>query len=205
MRETWWALLMAIAAASAAGSALAAVSAGGAPVDIPLRQAGRIVVRADANICVRLIAGRRQPGPEDHYWLSLVMAASASGITRLMDERGVPSTHPNGQPRVTEIESSNSVAENCPDPARDLRILLRLTQPRQRAPYRLVVELRLGGASLRKGIDRLRQPVPSHPPIPDNPVGGVVTDYAPPPWSLEGDAEQLSFELAGLVRWETVR
>jgi hypothetical protein len=203
MRKIYQLMGLAITAASASGCATAAVPAEGAPVEIPLHQVGRIEVRPDANVCVELVPGRRQPGPEDDYVLSVVMAGSVNGIHLLMAERGVPDGHRDGRPRVTAIERFYTLAEECPDPARDLRVVLHLTQPRQNAPYRLVVEFRQGTASLRKGIDRLRQRLPWRPSIPENPVGGTITDYAPPPWTLEGDAEQLTLELARLVRWET--
>jgi hypothetical protein len=203
MRKTYPVLGIAIAAAGAAGCATAAAPAGGAPVAIPLRQVGRIAVRPDANICVELVPGRRQPGPEDEYVLGRVMAGSVNGIHLLMEERGVPDGHRDGRPRVRAMGESYSLAESCPNPARDLRVVLRLTQPRPDTSYRLVVEFHQGGALLSKGLDRRRQQMRRTPQSPYDPATGTYFDYGPPPWTLEGDAEQLTLELARLVRWET--
>lgn len=205
MRKIYSLMGLAITAASASGCATAAATAADAPVEIPLRQAGRIEIGRDANICVTLVPGRRQPGPEDDYVLSVVMAGSVSGLHRLMEERGVPDGHRDGRPRVKAMGDTYSLAEDCPDPARDLRVVLRLTQPRPDRPYRLVVELRQGGAVLSKGLDRRRQQMRRTPQSRHDPATGIITDYGPPPWTLEGDAEQLTLELARLVRWETER
>lgn len=196
---------LAIGAASASGCAAAAGPAADAPAEIPLHRSGRIEIRPDANICVALAAGRRRPGPQDDYVLSAVMAGSVSGLHRLMEERGVPGDHRDGRPRVKAMEGAYSVAENCPDPRRDLRVVLRLTQPSPNAPYRLIVEFRQGDALLSKGLDRRRQQMRRTPGSRYEPATGTYLDYGPPPWSLEGDAEQLTLELARLARWETER
>ena len=194
--------LTAIAIASATGGCATATTPDRAPVEIPLRQSGRIEMRVDANICVELVAGRREAATGDDYVLSRVMAGSVSGLHRMMVERRVPEEHRNGRPRVKAIEGAYSVARDCPDTARDLRIILHLTQRRQGAPYRLDVEFRQGVATLRRGLDRLRQRPFRFPPAAPPPAG-AVNDYGPPPWSLEGDAERLTLELARQVRWET--
>ena len=203
MRMTYPLVGMAIASATIAGGAAAAPRERG-PVAIKLRQAGRIEVRPDANICVEIDPGRREAVADDDYVLGRIMAGAVNGIHLLMDERGVDSHTRQGAPRVDSLWGDRTLAEYCPDPARDLRIILHLTQRRHGAAYRLDVEFRQGAASLRQGLDRRRQGAFRFPPRDPDPPG-VVTDYGPPPWTVEGDAERLTLELARHALWQAER
>jgi hypothetical protein len=194
---------LALAAASVCACATAAVPAD-APVEIRLLRAGQIEVRRDAHICVELSPdGTGGRGPND-YEVARAMSASVQGVEQVMTEARADPYADRHYFRIRTINGNYDVDTECPDAARDLRILLRLSQDLPETPYRLIVEFRQGDALYRKGIDRRGQPMPRIPPITYG-CGYIGDPFDTRTWTLESDARRLTAELAALVHWSSER